>query len=50
MMHLSKTYKNIEDIYYTCIAEVLTSNFLNMANASSNNSLLIAILAMSGAS
>ncbi len=34
----------------TCIAEVLTSNFLKMEKASSYSSLLMAMLAMSGAS
>lgn len=34
----------------TCTADVLTSNFLKMAKASSKSSLLMAMLAMSGAS
>ena len=37
-------------VYLTCMAEVLTSNFLKMAKASSKSSLLMAMLAMSGAS
>ena len=37
-------------IEFTCMADVLTSNFLKMAKASSYSSFVMAILAISGAS